>query len=387
MSKKSKTKLTTSGRKPGAFKGMVNTPIYQTSTLVFEKLEAYEKAASGQSRDKSYGIWGSETHRALETALCELEGANHCLLQPSGLASVTLALSALLAEGDHVLMPDSVYYPTRRFCDKELKKYGVETTYYDPLIGEGIAKLIKKNTKLIWLESPGSLTFEVQDVPAIVKVAKKHGVLTGLDNSWATPLYFHPLKHGVDISMQALTKYVGGHSDAMMGALLFSEEKLFQRVCNTQRNTGHYVSAHDVYAMLKGLRTMEARLSQHQQSAIEIARWLEAQPRVKKVIYPPLISDEGHRLWKRDFTGANGLLSFILDKDYANDAVYRFVDKMKYFAIGASWGGFESLILRFDTRHRTATKWPHKGTLIRIHVGLEDVEDLKADLEAAFSRL
>lgn len=387
---KSKTKLIQAGRKPHLYKGSVNTPRFETSTVLFKTLADYEAASSAQKPgDASYGIAGGPTHFALQDAMAEWEGAKYCVLAPSGLSALTLALQALLNPGDHLLLTDSVYGPTRRFALKELKRFGVEISFYDPLISKGIEKLIKKNTKLIVLESPGSLTFEVQDVPAIVKVAKKHGVLTLMDNSWATPLYFQPIAFDVDISMQALTKYVGGHSDVLMGSLCTNNKDVYTRIMQTHRNLGLYVGTEQVHLAARGLRNVATRLEAHFKSALEIAGWLKKHKKVSKVIFPPLPSSDGHALWKRDFgNGGAGLLTFVLDKTYSEKAVHAFVDGRKHFGIGASWGGYESLILRIDPSSvRTATKWPHKHTTIRIHVGLEDTSDLIRDLEQGLNTL
>lgn len=314
---KERTTLIQAGRKPKAYNGMVNTPVFQTSTVLFETLADYEAASSQKTGDPSYGIAGTPTHRALTDALATWERADHCLITPSGLAAITLTLFALLSPGDHLLMVDTIYGPSRRFALKELKRLGIETTFYDPLIGADIAKLIKKNTKLIFLEAPGSLTFEMQDVPAIVKVAKQKQVLTAFDNSWATPLYYKPLEHGVDISVQALTKFVGGHSDVLMGSIATSDSTIWKRLMDANKHLGLYVSAEQAALAARGLRTLETRMKQHFASAMEIIKWLKKQPKVSKIIYPPLEGDAGHKIWKRDFAGGGaGLFTFLLDKAY-----------------------------------------------------------------------
>ena len=386
---KERTTLVQAGRKPKAFHGMVNTPVFQTSTVLFEKLADYEAASAQKTGDPSYGIAGTPTHRGLTDALAQWEGAEHCLITPSGLAAITLTLFALLSPGDHLLMVDTIYGPSRRFALKELKRLGIETTFYDPLIGSDISKLIKKNTKLIFLEAPGSLTFEMQDVPAIVKVAKQKGVLTAFDNSWATPLYFKPLAHGIDISIQALTKFVGGHSDVLMGSVATSNKEIWKRLMDAYKHLGLYVSAEQAALTARGLRTVEVRMKRHFESAMEIITWLKKQSKVSKIIYPPLSSDAGHKLWKRDFgNGGAGLFTFLLDKAYPEKSIHAFIDGMIIFGIGASWGGYESLILRINPETvRTATKWPHKQTAIRVHIGLEHPDDLIADLSAGFKRL
>lgn len=386
---KESTTLIQAGRNPKKHQGMVNTPIYQTSTVLFETLAEYEAAAMQKVGDPSYGIAGTVTHRALREALATWEGAENCLLAPSGLSAITLTLFALLSHGDHVLLVDTIYGPTRRFGLKELKRLGIETTFYDPLIGKDIAKLTKKNTKLIFLEAPGSLTFEMQDVPAIVSVARKHGVLTAFDNSWATPLYYKPLAHGVDISIQALTKYVGGHSDVIMGSVATNNKDVWKRLMDANKHFGLYVSAEQASLAARGLRTIEARMKQHFANALEVAKFLQKHKKVSKIIYPPLPTDAGHKIWKRDFNGGGAaLFTILLDKVYSEKSIHAFVDGMKLFGIGASWGGYESLILRINPETvRSATKWTHTKTAIRLHIGLEHPDDLIADLEAGFKRL
>lgn len=386
---KESTILIQAGRTPKKHQGMVNTPVYQTSTVLFETLKEYEAAAMQKVGDPSYGIAGTATHRSLIDALSIWEGAENCLLTPSGLSAITLTLFALLSHGDHVLIVDTIYGPTRRFAMKELKRLGIETTFYDPLIGKDIAKLIQKNTKLIFLEAPGSLTFEMQDVPAITSVARKHGVLTAFDNSWATPLYFKPLAHGVDISIQAITKYVGGHSDVIMGSIATNHKDIWKRLMDANKHFGLYVSAEQASLAARGLRTIEARMKQHFSNAMLVAKWLEKHKKVSKIIYPPLPSNAGHKIWKRDFNGGGAaLFTILLDKTYSEKSIHAFVDGMKLFGIGCSWGGYESLILRITPETvRTATKWTHTQTAIRLHIGLEHADDLIADLEAGFKRL
>jgi cystathionine beta-lyase len=324
--------------------------------------------------------------KALEEAIAELEGGVRTLLTPSGLSAIATALLAFVSAGDEVLVSDSVYRPTRRFCDHVLKRLGVKTTYYDPLLGAGIKELLGDKTKVVFAESPGSQTFEVQDVPAIAKAAHEAGALLILDNTWATPLYFKPFTHGVDVSIQAATKYIVGHADAMLGAITASE-KTARAVEKVHEDLGLCPGPEDVYLGLRGLRTLGVRLAHHQQSALELARWLQARPEVERVLHPGLPSDPGHALWKRDFTGASGLFAIIL-KPTSHAALARMLDGLTLFGMGYSWGGFESLILPFDPRdYRTATTWQAEGPAIRLHVGLEDIEDLKADLEAGFARL
>ena len=379
---KAETRLAHAGREPSRFHGFVNTPIYRGSTVLFPTLASLELNA----QDFTYGRLGTPTVKALEEAIAELEGGARTLLAPSGLSAIATALLAFVVAGDEVLVSDSVYRPTRRFCDHVLKRLGVKTTFYDPLIGAGIKKLLGDKTKVVFAESPGSQTFEVQDIPAIAKAAHEAGAVLIMDNTWATPLYFAPFRHGVDVSIQAATKYIVGHADAMLGAITASE-KTARAVEKTYEDLGLCPGPEDAYLGLRGLRTLGVRLARHQQSALELARWLKARPEVDRVLHPGLPSDPGHALWARDFTGASGLFAFIL-KPTSHAALAAMLDGLSLFGMGYSWGGFESLILPFDPRdYRTATTWAAAGPAIRLHVGLEDVEDLKADLEAGFARL
>ena len=376
------TRLVHAGREPSRFHGFVNTPIYRGSTILFPSVAALE--ANDQAF--TYGRLGTPTVRALEEAIAELEGGHATLLTPSGLSAVTTTLLAFLAAGDHFLVTDAVYRPTRRFCDGMLKRLGVTTTYYEPLIGAGIENLIQKNTRVIFAESPGSQTFEVQDVPAIAKAAHKAGAAMVLDNTWATPLFFKPFAHGVDVSIQAATKYIGGHADVMLGAITANEANL-PLIRRAHEDLGLCVGPEDVYLGLRGLRSLGVRLERHQRSGLELANWLKERPEVARVLHPALPGDPGHTIWARDFTGASGLFAIVL-KPVPDKAVAAMLDGLTLFGMGYSWGGFESLILPFDpSEYRTATTWKAAGPALRIHAGLEDVEDLKADLEAGFKRL
>ncbi len=389
------TRIVHAGRNPKKQGWMVNPPIYQTSTIVFPTLKDLIYAERGYSNNDlvepyelKYGRYGTQTNFALEQAIAEIENGYNSFVTSSGAAAINTALVAFLQKGDHLLMVDSVYSPTRGFCDKFLKKFGIETTYYDPAVGADIAKLIKKNTKVIFMECPGSLSFEMQDVKAICKVAKKHGVVTILDNSWASGIFFKPLDHGVDVSVMALTKYINGHSDVMMGAITI-QEKHFRVMYEAFRYMATTAAPFSSYMVQRGLRTAKIRMDHCFKSALEMANWLESRPEVHKVLYPALESSEGYGLWKRDFTGAAGLFTIVLDKKYSNESLARMVDKLHYYGMGYSWGGYESLILPIDgTSVRSATKWAYSNkTCLRINIGLEDVEDLKEDLEAGFKRL
>ena len=392
---KEATKLIHLGRNTKEQGWMVNPPIYQTSTIVFPKLKDLLYAERGYSDNNlvqpyelKYGRYGTQTNFALEQAIAEIEGGYNTFVTASGAAAINTALIAFLKQGDHMLLVDNVYSPTRSFADIFLKKFGIETTYYDPKTGADIEKLIQKNTKVIFMESPGSLSFEIQDVPAICKVAKKHNITTILDNSWASGIYFKAFEHGVDVSVNALTKYINGHSDVMMGAITI-QEKHFRIMYESFRYMAATAAPFSSYMVQRGLRTAKIRMDQCSKSALELAKWLEKRPEVEKVLYPALESNENHSLWKRDFTGAAGLFSIVLNRKYSNEALAKMVDHLELYGMGYSWGGYESLILPFKVNKiRTATKWPHADkTCLRINVGLEDVEDLKADLGAGFKRL
>ncbi len=392
---KEATKIVHAARNPKEQGWMVNPPIYQTSTIVFPTLKDLMYAERGYSNNDlvepyelKYGRYGTQSNFALEKAIAELENGYNSFVTASGAAAINTALIAFLKQGDHMLVVDSTYSPTRSFADKFLKKLGVETTYYDPAIGEDIQKLIKKNTKVIFMESPGSLSFEMQDVPAICKVAKKHNIVTILDNSWASGIYYKPLDHGVDVSVMAVTKYINGHSDVIMGAITI-REKHFRVMYEAFRYMAATAAPFSCYMAQRGFRTSKLRMDHCFKNAVELAKWLEQRPEVEKVLYPALPSSEGYAIWKRDFTGAAGLFSIILDKKYSNESLARMLDKLHYYAMGYSWGGYESLILPFDAGSvRSATKWNYGDkTCLRINVGLEDIEDLKADLEAGFKRL
>ncbi|MDN0084527.1 cystathionine beta-lyase [Crenobacter sp. SG2305] len=377
------TLLTHSGREERKIGGTVNTPVYRASTLLFPTIDALH-AVHGTLH--TYGRHGNPTTRALESALCDLEGAYGAMLTPSGLSALTCALLATLKPGDHLLMTDSVYDPTRTFCDETLKRMGIETTYYDPLIGADIRALMRPNTRVVFVESPGSLTFEMQDIPAISQVAHEHGALVMLDNTWGTPIHFASFKHGVDVSIHAATKYIVGHSDVLMGVIL-TTEALYPRIRGFYRQLGLTVSADDAYLALRGLRTLSARLERHQHNARQVAEWLAAQPEVEKVLYPALSGAPGHAIWRRDFTGACGLFAIQLEP-MPPQAIAAMLDGMKLFGMGFSWGGFESLILLTDpSKSRTAKPWQGKGPLVRLHIGLEHPEDLIADLDAGLNRL
>ncbi|MDX2154940.1 MAG: cystathionine beta-lyase [Hyphomicrobiaceae bacterium] len=380
--RRTSTDIVHHGRDPFAHHGFVNPPVYRGSTVLFKSLESFEK----RQQKYTYGRKGTPTTEALEAAIAHLEGGHRTMLASNGLAAISHAMLALVKTGDHVLVTDSVYQPTRKLCENILKKLGVETTYYDPLIGGGIAKLMRPNTTVVFTESPGSQTFEMQDIPAIAKAAHAGGAMVVMDNTWASPLYYKPFAHGVDVSVQAATKYIVGHADAMLGSITMTEAAAARMVPQIDF-LGIGVGTEECYLGMRGIRTIEVRLERHWRSGLEMARWLQARPEVARVLHPGLESDPGHAIWKRDFLGASGLFAFIL-KPAPKAAVAAMLEGLELFGMGASWGGFESLVLPFDaSAYRTATKWQPEGPCVRIHIGLEDVEDLKADLDAGFTRL
>ncbi len=386
------TVLVHTGRDPSAHHGIVNPPVYHTSTILYPSVEAMETGAKTPFRGYRYGRIGTPTSEAFEAAVTELEGGHRAVSTSSGLAAVTVSLMAFVGAGDHVLMADTVYGPTRSFCDKVLARYGVETTYYDPRIGAGITDLIRETTRVLYLESPGSVTFEVQDVPAMVAAARsasdgRRPIVTMLDNTWATPLFFRPLEHGVDVSIHAATKYIVGHSDVSMGVSVCAGEETFQAVKTCAYLLGQCAGPDDLFLALRGLRTLDVRLRRHQENALTVARWLDGHPEVASVLSPALPGDPGHDLWRRDFDGASGLFSILLEPA-PKAAVDTMLDGMALFPMGASWGGFESLMLPFNVRRlRTAVPWTDTRPLLRLHVGLEDPEDLIADLARGLERL
>jgi cysteine-S-conjugate beta-lyase len=378
---KAETTLVTAGRDTKAQKGFVNPPVVHGSTVLYPTAEDLH-AHRGEYQ---YGRRGTPTTKALQEALMALEGPQ-CAgvgIAPSGLSAITTTLLAVLKAGDHLLLCDNAYRPTRNFCDGLLAGYGVETTYFDPLIGAGVAELFKPNTKAILLEAPGSQSFEMPDIPAIAAVAHARGALVIDDNTWATPLFHRSLDQGVDISMQAATKYIGGHSDIMFGTIS-ANAKAWPLIAETIRLLGICAGPDDVFLALRGLRTLAVRLAQHHRSGLEMARWLATRPEVVRVLHPALESDPGHTIWKRDFTGASGLFSIVL-KPAPQQAVDALLDAVTLFGMGFSWGGFESLVIPFDCApYRSATQWAPGGPTLRLHIGLENVEDLKSDLERGF---
>jgi cystathionine beta-lyase len=374
------------GREPRKWLGAVNTPVFRASTILFPKVADYDAAMQGEFAGLAYGLHGLPSVTDLQQAFAALEGGHAALAVPSGLTATTLPLLALTNPGDHVLVTDSVYGPTRRFCNLHLQRFGIEVEYYDPLLGADIERMFRPNTKLVFTESPGSLTFEVQDVPAIAAVAHARGAVVVMDNSWATPLNFRAFDHGVDVSVHAATKYIGGHSDVLLG-LIVCNAATFPRLHRLWTDMGVTASSDDCFLGLRGLRTLAVRLAHAQASAMKIARWMRERPEVKEVLYPALPGASGHDLWRRDFTGATSLFGVVLHPVSA-ERIAAMLDGMELFSMGFSWGGFESLMIpTYPERTRTATTWNPGGPCLRLAIGLEDPDDLIADLEAGFARL
>ncbi len=379
---KAETRLVTAGRDTRAQNGFVNPPVVHGSTVLYPTAEDLH-AHRGEF---TYGRHGTPTTKALQQALMAIEGPQCAgvALAPSGLAAISTALLAVLKAGDHILVCDNVYRPSRNFCNGMLARYGVETTYFDPMIGSGVAALFRPNTRALLVEAPGSQSFEMTDIPAIAAVAHARGALVIDDNTWATPLFHRSLEQGVDISIQAATKYIGGHSDIMFGTIS-ANAAAWPILVENVRLLGVCAGPDDVFMALRGLRTLAVRLAQHHRSGLEMARWLATRPEVLRVLHPGLETDPGHAVWKRDFTGASGLFSIVL-RPAPQKAVDALLDSLTLFGMGYSWGGFESLAIPFDcSGYRTATRWAPGGPTLRLHIGLEDIGDLKADLERGFA--
>ncbi|RUO99208.1 cystathionine beta-lyase [Hyphomicrobium sp.] len=370
------------GRKPFDQHGFVNTPVYRGSTVLYPTLEALH----ARTQPYTYGRRATPTTRALEDALTHLAGGTATVLTSSGLAAISTAILAFAQSGDHILMGDSIYQPARVLADKMLKRLGIETSYYDPGIGGDIAKHFRPNTRLVMVEAPGSQTFEMQDIPAIAAAAHARDIWVLADNTWATPLYCKPLALGADVSIEAATKYIVGHADAMLGAIT-GNARAAKFLDNAKETLGTCPGSEETYLALRGLRTLAVRLERHQRSGLAVAEWLAARPEVDRILHPALASDPGHALWKRDFSGASGLFTAVL-KPTSEKALAAFLDGLKFFGMGYSWGGYESLVVPFDpTSYRTATRWQGPGPALRFHVGLEAVDDLIDDLAAGFDRM
>lgn len=383
------TKVVHAGRHPEEFDGAVNPPVYHVSTVLSPTLADWEQKKKDYAAGRPgmyYGRHGTPTLDALEEAIAELEGGYRTMLFPSGLAACAGAILSCVKAGDHVLISDSAYGPTRRLGTRFLARFGVEAQFYDPLIGAGIETLLRPNTSVVVVEAPGSLTFEMQDIPAIAAAAHRGAATVVMDNTWATPLYFKPFEHGVDVSVQAATKYIVGHSDAMVGTVTATREA-WPKLKETHVDLGQTAGPDDVYLAQRGLRTMATRLKQHGESGLALAAWLARQPEVERVLHPALPTDPGHAIWKRDFSGASGLFGVEL-KNVSHAAFAALIDGLELYCIGASWGGYESLVMPFDPREvRSVTRWPGAGPCFRVHAGLEALEDLLADMDAGFKRL
>ncbi|WP_168464141.1 trans-sulfuration enzyme family protein [Wolbachia endosymbiont of Ctenocephalides felis wCfeT] len=393
---KEESLLVKAGRRFADYKGSMNPPIYHSSTILFPTYNDYLSAANGESiydvindgvaRDYSYSNVGTPTVHYFSNALAEIEGKGQALIYPSGLFALTFAILTFAQAGSHVLIQDNSYYRLKRFAQNELLKRGVEVTFYDPT--KDISHLIKNNTSLIMIETPGSVTFEISNVRHIVEVAKEHRIITVCDNSWATSLLFKPLDYGVDVALYAVTKYIAGHSDLIMGAMI-AEGEVFKLLYENYKNYGVTIQSQDCYLAHRGLRTLNARMKQHQNTTMKVVKWLEAHPKIRRVLYPALPSHPQHELWKSYFKGANSVFSIILDKEYSRDELSFMVNYMKIFSIGASWGGCDSLILPIDRKsmERSVMSSDFGGSCVRIFCGLEDPEDLIFDLDAALARL
>ncbi len=388
---KEDTLITTAGRHPDRNYGIVNPPVYHASTITAPTLAEFRERRKHRWEPGvfTYGRQGTPTHEALEEAVAVLFGGDRAVALGSGLAAINAALFAFLESGDHLLMVDSVYAPSRRVCDAFLARFGVETTYYDPLIGAGIKDMIRDNTKIVYLETPGSLTFDMQDIDAIVGEAKKRGCITIIDDTWSSGVFFKPFEHGIDVSTVAATKYIVGHSDAMMGMVTTTHEH-WQRVRQAASDLGANSGPDDCYLALRGLRTIKVRMLRHQETGLKLARWLRDRPEVKRVLHPALEDDPGHQLWQQYFTGSSGLFGLELAHDYPETALAAMLDGLELYGMGASWGGFESLILLTNpapVRSATKARWQDANPTLRIHAGLEDPDDLLEDLAKGFERL
>lgn len=388
---KDATRATHAGRHPHDNHGVINPPVYHASTILSPTLAALRQRDRTEDADATtYGVHGTPGTFAFEDAVAALEGGFRTRLASTGLIACTAPLLCFLSAGDHLLMVDTCYGPTRRFCNKMLKRMGIETTFYDPLVGRAIRDLIRPNTKVVFTESPGSLTFEVQDIPAIAEEAHKRGCTVMMDNTWASPLYFKPFEHGVDVSIQAVTKYIGGHSDLVMGCVTTTKEA-YPAIREGWKQIGLNGAPDDVFMAMRGIRTLAVRMPHHWQSGLKVADWLAARPEVAEVLHPALPGDPGHTVWKRDFLGASSLFGYILKPEFSSEKhLAALLDGLELFGMGASWGGFESLMKPSDPP-RSAVPWPRPGRaagqLMRVHIGLEDVGDLTDDLSAGFARM
>ncbi len=374
------TELGHVGRDPHKYDGVVNPPVYHASTILSETLDEY-------LTKNEYGRRGTTTTRAAEAAAALLEGGTAAVNVPSGLAAIAGALTPFVRSGDHILVADNVYQPTRRFCNEILERYGVETEYFDPMLGADAKSLIRDNTRLLYFESPGSQTFEVCDVPALCTTAHDNGILAIMDNTWSAGFYFKPFEHGVDVVVQAATKYFSGHADAMLGFVITNDEELGRKVKHTANRYGTCAGPDVCYNGLRGSRTLDVRLPRHYENGMKLAEWLQGRSEVETILHPAFESCPGHEFWKRDFTGASGLFGFVL-KPVGKDALAAMIDGMQLFGLGDSWGGYESLLVpSWPAKNRTVTEWPYEGPTLRVHAGLENADDLIEDLGVGLDRL
>lgn len=390
MTRKTETALVQAGRAPARHYGFVNPPLKRGSTVLHESVAAKREVGLRAALEpvENYGLMGNETHFALEAALAEIEGGTHAQVTSSGLSAITMPLLAYLKAGDHLLVPDSVYGPTRTFCDSVLHRFGVATTYYDPMIRpDALAALFRPETRVLFAESPGSHTFEVQDIPALADVAHAHGAKVFLDNTWGI-LHFAPFSHGVDVSIHALTKYVGGHSDLLLGAVIVNTPEDWRWLRLGSLELGNYASPDDCWLALRGLRSLNVRLKAAEAAGLHIAQWFSKQPEVARVLHPALPDCPGHEFFKRDFTGSCGLFGVVFKPQFSPEDVVRMIDALKMFGIGASWGGFESLVLpTTGTITRSAGTGVFEGPPARFQIGLENIDDLIADLQQGLRAL
>jgi cystathionine beta-lyase len=385
MTKDWKTRLIhTDARVPDGFRSLA-TPTYRGSTVIFPDAEAVNDTWNQYEAGYTYGLYGTPTVLELAGRICELEGGKHTLVVPGGQAAISLIDFAFLKAGDHILVPESVYTPNRRFSSQVLTRFGVHVTYYPPAAGPGIASLLRDNTRLVWCESPGSITMEVQDIPALCVAAHRTGALVAIDNTWSAGVYFDALAHGVDITMQAVTKYIGGHSDLLLGSITVKQKPLWEQLGHTHQLVGCAVSPDDCSLALRGMKTLAVRLKAVEQSALALARWLAERKEIETVLHPALPSCPGHEFWKRDFTGSTGVFSAVFQKEFTKKQVEAFVNSLELFKIGYSWGGVTSLAVAYDF-HGASNRPDYGPRLVRLNIGLEEVEDLKADLERALKK-
>jgi cystathionine beta-lyase len=369
---------------PEGFRSLA-TPVYRGSTVVFSQASIASDHWNQHEVGYTYGLYGTPTTLELAAKVCELEKGFRTMIVPGGQAAVSLIHLALLKSGDHVLMPESIYGPNRMFSNNVLRRFGVEVSYYPPGAGAGIAAELRQNTRLVWCESPGSITMELQDIPAIAKAAHEHGALVVLDNTWSAGIYLDAFAHGVDVTMQALTKYIGGHSDLLLGSVTVRDPKLFERLGETQQGLGCAASPDDCSLALRGMKTLAVRLKAVEQTALALAQWLSPRPEIELVLHPALPSCPGHEFWKRDFTGSSGLFSVVFHQQFSKEQVLAFVDALQLFQIGYSWGGVNSLVMTYDLQ---SPKRPAYGSrLVRLYTGLESIKDLQADVEQALEKM